>query len=53
VLAKVVSPFVSNTPPRLLPSLLGDTVQQTTDDGMSVVQITPAHRGWGGIGAVG
>ena len=43
VLSKLVSPFVSNTPPKLLPLLLGETVQQTTIDGMSVVQITPAH----------
>jgi triacylglycerol lipase len=35
--------FLSNTPPRLLPLLLGETVQHTTYDGMSVVQITPAH----------
>jgi triacylglycerol lipase len=27
----------------LLPLLLGETVQHTTFDGMSVVQITPAH----------
>jgi len=35
--------FLSNTPPKLLPLLLGETVQHTTYDGMSVVQITPAH----------
>jgi triacylglycerol lipase len=35
--------FLSNTPPRLLPLLLGETVQHTTYDGMSVVQIAPAH----------
>jgi triacylglycerol lipase len=34
---------ISNTPPRLLPLLLGETVQHTTYNGMSVVQITPAH----------
>ena len=34
---------ISNTPPRLLTLLLGETVQYTTYDGMSVVQITPAH----------
>ena len=35
--------FIGNTPPQLLPLLLGETVQHTTYDGMSVVQITPAH----------
>jgi acetyl esterase/lipase len=44
---KVVGPFLSlefsNTPPKFLPLLLGETVQHTTFDGMSVVQITPAH----------
>jgi triacylglycerol lipase len=35
--------FIGNTPPQLLPLLLGETVQHTTFDGMSVVQITPAH----------
>jgi triacylglycerol lipase len=35
--------FISNTPPKFLPLLFGETVQQTTFDGMSVVQITPAH----------
>ncbi|ORW87060.1 hypothetical protein AWB92_24370 [Mycobacterium sp. IEC1808] len=34
---------LSNTPPRLLPLLLGETVQHTTYNGMDVVQITPAH----------
>jgi triacylglycerol lipase len=34
---------ISNTPPRLLPLLLGETVQHNTYNGMSVVQITPAH----------
>ncbi len=44
---KVVGPLLSlefsNTPPKLLPLLLGETVQHTTFDGMPVVQITPAH----------
>jgi len=35
--------FIGNTPPQLLPLLLGETVQHTTYNGMSVVQITPAH----------
>jgi triacylglycerol lipase len=35
--------FLGNTPPKLLPLLLGETVQHTTFEGMSVVQITPAH----------
>jgi triacylglycerol lipase len=35
--------FIGNTPPKLLPLLLGETVQHTTYNGMSVVQITPAH----------
>ncbi|OBF59354.1 hypothetical protein A5787_21480 [Mycobacterium sp. 852002-50816_SCH5313054-b] len=34
---------LSNNPPRLLPLLLGETVQHTTYNGMPVVQITPAH----------
>ncbi|MCV7197433.1 PE domain-containing protein [Mycobacterium angelicum] len=34
---------LSNSPPRLLTSLLGETVQYNTYDGMRVVQITPAH----------
>jgi triacylglycerol lipase len=38
-----ISLFIGNTPPKFLPLLLGETVQQTTYDGMSVVQITPAH----------
>jgi triacylglycerol lipase len=33
----------SNTPPKFLPLLLGETVQHTTFDGMPVLQITPAH----------
>jgi triacylglycerol lipase len=35
--------FVGNSPPPLLNLLLGETVQYTTYNGMSVVQITPAH----------
>ena len=35
--------FAGNSPPRLLPMLLGETVQHNTYNGMSVVQITPAH----------
>ncbi|WP_204803810.1 PE domain-containing protein [Mycobacterium riyadhense] len=35
--------FIGNSPPPLLNSLLGQTVQYTTYEGMSVVQITPAH----------
>ncbi len=35
--------FISNTPPKFLPLLFGETVQQTTYDGVPVVQITPAH----------
>jgi triacylglycerol lipase len=35
--------FLGNSPPKLLPLLLGETVQYNTFDGMSVVQITPAH----------
>ena len=38
-----LAPILSNSPPKLLPLLLGETVQHTTYDGMSVVQITPAH----------
>ena len=34
---------ISNSPPRLLTWLLGETVQYSTFDGMRVVQITPAH----------
>jgi triacylglycerol lipase len=34
---------ISNSPPRLLTLLLGETVQYSTYDGMRVVQITPAH----------
>lgn len=35
--------FLGNSPPPLLNLLLGQTVQYTTYNGMSVVQITPAH----------
>ncbi|MGO9511432.1 MAG: PE domain-containing protein [Mycobacterium sp.] len=35
--------FLGNSPPKLLPLLLGETVQHSTYDGMGVVQITPAH----------
>lgn len=35
--------FIGNSPPKLLPLLLGETVQHTTYNGMQVVQITPAH----------
>jgi triacylglycerol lipase len=38
-----VSLILGNSPPKILPLLLGETVQHTTYDGMSVVQITPAH----------
>jgi triacylglycerol lipase len=34
---------MGNSPPPLLNLLLGETVQYTTSNGMSVVQITPAH----------
>ncbi|OBI14985.1 lipase [Mycobacterium sp. E2327] len=46
LLASNVPPLslvLGNSPPKLLPLLLGETVQHTTYDGMSVVQITPAH----------
>ena len=33
----------SDSPPKFLPLLLGETVQHTTYNGMTVVQITPAH----------
>lgn len=35
--------FIGNSPPPFLNLLLGETVQYTTYNGMSVVQITPAH----------
>jgi triacylglycerol lipase len=35
--------FIGNQPPPLLNLLLGETVQYTTSNGLSVVQITPAH----------
>jgi triacylglycerol lipase len=34
---------IGNSPPPLLNLLLGETVQYTTSNGLSVVQITPAH----------
>ena len=34
---------IGNSPPPLLNLLLGESVQYTTSNGMSVVQITPAH----------
>ncbi len=40
---RLLSIGISNSPPRLLTSLLGETVQYSTYDGMRVVQITPAH----------
>jgi triacylglycerol lipase len=39
----LLSPILSNSPPKLLTLALGETVQHTTFDGMPVVQITPAH----------
>ncbi len=38
-----LSLILGNSPPKILPLLLGETVQHTTYDGMSVVQITPAR----------
>lgn len=38
-----ISLFIGDSPPQFMPLLLGETVQHTTYDGMSVVQITPAH----------
>jgi triacylglycerol lipase len=35
--------LLSNSPPKLLPLLLGETVTQTSYQGMPVVQIAPAH----------
>ncbi|GFG63916.1 hypothetical protein MKUB_14060 [Mycobacterium kubicae] len=35
--------LIGNSPPPFLNMLLGETVQYTTYNGMSVVQITPAH----------
>ncbi|SOJ53976.1 Triacylglycerol lipase [Mycobacterium simulans] len=46
LLASDVPPLswvLGNSPPPLLNLLLGETVQYTTSNGMSVVQITPAH----------
>ena len=39
----LLSPIFSNTPPKALSLLLGETVTQSTYQGMPVVQITPAH----------
>jgi len=39
----LLSPIFSNTPPKLLTWALGETVTQTTYQGMPVVQIAPAH----------
>ncbi len=41
--APPLSLFIGNSPPKFLTLPLGETVQHTTFDGMSVVQITPAH----------
>ncbi len=38
-----ISWFLGNSPPPFLNLLLGESVQYTTSNGMSVVQITPAH----------
>ncbi|OBK30682.1 lipase [Mycobacterium asiaticum] len=38
-----ISWFVGNSPPPFLNLLLGETVQYTTSNGMSIVQITPAQ----------
>lgn len=35
--------FIGNSPPPFLNLLLGETVAYSTSDGMSIVQITPAH----------
>jgi triacylglycerol lipase len=43
VVAPLLSVEFSNSPPKILPLLFGETVQHTTFDGMNVVQITPAH----------
>jgi triacylglycerol lipase len=39
----LLSPIFSNSPPQLLTWALGETVTQTTYEGMPVVQIAPAH----------
>jgi triacylglycerol lipase len=39
----ILSLLVGTTPPKILTALLGETVHQSTYDGMNVVQITPAH----------
>ncbi len=36
-------PFTSTTPPKFFTHLFGETIQTTTIDGMSVVEITPAN----------
>ncbi len=41
--APLVHLAIGNAPPRFLTLLTGETVQHTTFEGMSVVQITPAH----------
>jgi triacylglycerol lipase len=38
-----LAPIFSDSPPKFLPLLLGETVSQSTYQGMPVVQITPAH----------
>jgi triacylglycerol lipase len=39
-----VAPLIASTsPPKILTMLLGETVTRTTFDGMTVLQITPAH----------
>ena len=35
--------IIGNSPPKFLPFLFGETIQHTTYDGMSVIQITPAN----------
>ena len=43
VASGLLSPILGNSPPKILAHLLGETLQHNTYDGMSVVQITPAH----------
>jgi triacylglycerol lipase len=38
-----ISLFIGNSPPPFLNLLLGETVSYSTSNGMSIVQITPAH----------
>jgi triacylglycerol lipase len=38
-----ISWFIGNSPPPFLNLLLGETVSYSTSNGMSIVQITPAH----------